>query len=210
MIYQQLREWILSGTLEPGQTVSDVAIAASLGVSRTPVREALLRLEADGLVETHRGQWTRIAPLRLERAPDLYRVVAALDALAAELAAAHISEDELRELTETNDQLRATSEPDALQTLDDRFHAVYRAYSPVIPEIIDQALFEIRRLERADFRDVRAAERSYFEHQAIVEGLRARDGARASAAARANWLNAIPRFAPTHPAPETLPTHRQT
>src|SRR6266849_9018855 len=62
-VYARLRDWILRGPLEPGEIIRDADIAQALGVSRTPVREALLRLEGDGLVETAPARWTRVAPL---------------------------------------------------------------------------------------------------------------------------------------------------
>src|SRR5260221_10660454 len=85
-VYARLREWILRGPLEPGEIIRDADIAQALGVSRTPVREALLRLEGDGLVETAPARWTRVAPLRLDQAANLYELVSVLDSHAAEKA----------------------------------------------------------------------------------------------------------------------------
>ena len=61
--YAQLRDAILDGTLEPGEHLRDAAIADWLGLSRTPIREALARLEEYGLVETSPNRYTRVAPL---------------------------------------------------------------------------------------------------------------------------------------------------
>src|SRR5207248_3505224 len=61
--YEKIRDWIIDGTLRPGELLRDQEIAQSLGVSRTPMREALRRLEDEGFVETALNRWTRVAPL---------------------------------------------------------------------------------------------------------------------------------------------------
>ena len=88
--YEKLRGWIIAGRLCPGETLRDQDIATALGVSRTPVREALRRLEDEGLVETALNRWTRVASLDLEEAAETYAVVEALELLALELAFAHL------------------------------------------------------------------------------------------------------------------------
>jgi DNA-binding GntR family transcriptional regulator len=62
-VYSRLRDWIITGTLEPGEKLRDADLAEQLGVSRTPVREALRRLEDEGLIETKQNAWTRVAPV---------------------------------------------------------------------------------------------------------------------------------------------------
>src|SRR4051795_6717816 len=84
--YAPLRDAIVDGTLAPGERLRDQELCAWLGLSRTPVREALVRLEQDGLVETAPQRFTRVAPLDRRAARDAFPVVAALHALAAELA----------------------------------------------------------------------------------------------------------------------------
>src|SRR3954468_2113782 len=84
--YVTLRDAIVDGTLQPGERLRDQELCTWLGLSRTPVREALGRLERDGLVETAPQRFTRVAPLDRRTARDAFPVVAALHALAAELA----------------------------------------------------------------------------------------------------------------------------
>src|SRR6478609_8709865 len=84
--YAAIRDAIVDGTLQPGERLRDQELQAWLGLSRTPVREALNRLEQDGLVETAPQRFTRVAPLDRRAAKDAFPVVAALHALAAELA----------------------------------------------------------------------------------------------------------------------------
>nr|MDH3161656.1 GntR family transcriptional regulator [Bacillus licheniformis] len=86
--FHQLRRWIVDGTLEPGEKVTDVDLAEALGVSRTPVREALQLLESQGFVEMKPGKETKITLIHPDDALAVYPPLAHLQALAAELAAA--------------------------------------------------------------------------------------------------------------------------
>src|SRR4051794_41826036 len=85
--YAALREAIVDGTLAPGERLRDQELCSWLGLSRTPVREAIGRLEQDGLVETAPQRFTRVAPLDRRAARGAFPVVASLHALAARLAA---------------------------------------------------------------------------------------------------------------------------
>ncbi len=74
-IYEALQGWILGGALQPGEQQRDTDLAARLGVSRTPVREALRMLEDKGLVETASGRWPRVSSVTLREAKKLYPAV---------------------------------------------------------------------------------------------------------------------------------------
>ena len=93
--YLELRNQILLGTLEPGSRIDYVQLSASLDVSITPLREALRRLEADHLVIRNAHRDVVIAPLTQEEASELVTVRQELDLLAARLAAANMTQDEL-------------------------------------------------------------------------------------------------------------------
>lgn len=93
--YLELRNQILLGTLEPGSRIDYVQLSVSLDVSITPLREALRRLEADHLVIRNAHRDVVIAPLTREEASELVTVRQELDLLAARLAAAHMTQDEL-------------------------------------------------------------------------------------------------------------------
>jgi len=93
--YLELRNQILLGTLEPGSRVDYVQLSASLGVSITPLREALRRLEADHLVIRSAHRDVVVAPLTRAEASELVAVRQELDLLAARLAAANMTDDEL-------------------------------------------------------------------------------------------------------------------
>jgi DNA-binding GntR family transcriptional regulator len=108
--YLKLRNQILLGVLEPGGRVDYLQLAASLGVSITPLREALRRLEADHLVIRNAHRDVVVAPLTREEAAELVTVRRELDLLAARLAAAHMTRNELaaaRKLVASRDADRA-------------------------------------------------------------------------------------------------------
>jgi DNA-binding GntR family transcriptional regulator len=84
--YGRLLGWIIEGTLQPGEILRDQDIASAFGVSRTPVREALRRLEDEGFVETSLNRWTRVTPLDSGKSLESYTIIEALELLALELA----------------------------------------------------------------------------------------------------------------------------
>jgi DNA-binding GntR family transcriptional regulator len=109
-VYLEMRNQILYGVLEPGSRVDYVQLSASLGVSITPLREALRRLEADHLVIRNAHRDVVVAPLTREEASELVTVRQELDLLAARLAAAQMTRDELakaRELVASQDEREA-------------------------------------------------------------------------------------------------------
>ncbi len=188
--YEEVRRWILNGVLEPDEVVRDVEIAELLGVSRTPVREALIRLGQEGLVEASASRMTRVAGLPLDRAPHLFQVGASLDALAAELAAPQMTEADLQLMRSLLDSLSQTSSPERLSALDEEFHLVYyrRAGNPVLIELLESIDEQLRRIERHIWGHVRIQEEAHEEHRGLLEALTARDPAAAGEAARVNWL----------------------
>jgi DNA-binding GntR family transcriptional regulator len=109
-VYLEMRNQILYGVLEPGSRVDYVQLTASLGVSITPLREALRRLEADHLVIRNAHRDVVVAPLTHQEASELVAVRRELDLLAARLAAAQMTPDELaraRELVASQDEREA-------------------------------------------------------------------------------------------------------
>src|SRR4051794_6181512 len=102
--YVAIRDAIVNGTLQPGEKLKDQQLQAWLGLSRTPVREALSRLEQDGLVETAPQRFTRVAPLDRRAARDAFPVIAALHALAAELAHPRLVAADVQRMDEANER----------------------------------------------------------------------------------------------------------
>jgi DNA-binding GntR family transcriptional regulator len=190
--YARLRDAILDGTLEPGEQLKDVELAEWLGLSRTPIREAVARLEEYGLVETKPNSYTRVAPLSARDARDAFTVVAALEALAASLGVPRLTEDDLETMRAVNrdfaDALRA-GDVDGALAADDRFHRVLvqAAANREIARSLERLMPKIRRVERARFGSL-AGRRSVEQHKRIIALCAAGEAERAAEAIRENWL----------------------
>ena len=192
-VYDLLLRAIVSGELEPGERVRDQEIAAQLGVSRTPVREALQRLEDEGLVETRRGSLTRIMPLDTPAARDTFPLVAALHAFATRAATPQLTPADIAALRAANDALAAAlSAGDVMGAIaaDDRFHLrfVQSARNSELAPTLDRLTPKIRRLEVAQFGSL-AGRRSVEQHAAIIVAVEQRDAHLAAELVEQNWLS---------------------
>ncbi|MDX6700412.1 MAG: hypothetical protein QOF26_638 [Baekduia sp.] len=190
--YAQLCDAIVSGTLNPGEQLHDSQLCSWLGLSRTPVRDALGRLEDEGLVETAPQRYTRVTPLRLSDARHAFPVLAVLHGLATELAVPRLVDGDLEELTAHNDEfierLRNGRREEAFAA-DERFHAVFvtRADNPHISQAVARLTPSLRRVENLTGVQMPGG-RSIAQHQAIIARADGADAAGAAAAARANWM----------------------
>jgi DNA-binding GntR family transcriptional regulator len=190
--YARLRDAILDGTLEPGEQLKDSELAEWLGLSRTPIREALARLEEYGLVETKPHSFTRVAPLSARDARDAFTVYAALEALAASLGVPRLTGADLETMRAANRALAealGAADVDAAVAADDRFHGVLvqAAANREIARSLERLLPKIRRLEQARFGSL-VGRRSVEQHERIIALCAAGDAERAAEAVRENWL----------------------
>jgi DNA-binding GntR family transcriptional regulator len=131
LVFETLREAIASGRLKPGQRLMELQLAEDLGVSRTPVREAIRQLELEGLVVMVPRKGAYVAELSLRDMAEVFEMRAALDGLAAALAAERITEEEIdfleRCLLEISDAI-ARKDLKACIEADTTFHErLYRA-----------------------------------------------------------------------------------
>ena len=193
-VYATLREWILDGTLGPNEAIRDEELAARLGVSRTPLREALRRLEDEGLVRTAANRWTRVAPVDIPEAERIYPLVWTLEGLAARLAGPRVTAEDLRAMEEANAALRGAlrrRDPVAASAADQRFHAVLirRAEHPELRQVLEWLKAKLRRVEVLYFGGTLVAKASVEEHARVLRALRAGDAAGAAREVEANWQN---------------------
>jgi DNA-binding GntR family transcriptional regulator len=191
-VYSELLGAIVHGVLAPGERIRDVELAATLGVSRTPVREALLRLQDEGLVESVPGSHIRIAPIDVEAVTHAFVVAAGLHGLAARLGAPAATADDLDAMSRANhERTAALQEGDVVEAIaaDERFHQVLvdRAGNPELESLLQRVLPKIRRLDYLHFSDLEP-EASAGDHEAIIAACTARDGSRAGQLVEANFL----------------------
>jgi DNA-binding GntR family transcriptional regulator len=192
-VYSQLLGAIVHGALAPGERVRDSELAERLGVSRTPVREALLRLQDEGLIESVPGSYIRVAPVDAEAVTHAFVVVAAMQGLAARLGAPAATDDDLDAMSRANaERTAALEEGDVVEAIaaDERFHQVLvdRAGNPELELLLSRVLPKIRRLDYLHFSALEPDE-SASDHAAIIAACAARDGARAGQLVEANFLS---------------------
>ena len=129
--YEQLRGWILSGRLKPGEKLDQSLLATQMRVSRTPLRQALLRLSAERLIETEPHRSAIVAPLSLVEIEDLYQSRRVLESMLAEVGTARVSErtvKQMRRILDMQDTAVKSGNPDRFTELDREFHfLLYRA-----------------------------------------------------------------------------------
>lgn len=196
-VLRLLQEWITDGTLQPGEKIVDGELAEAIGVSRTPVREALQMLELQGFVEMKPGKETRVTGLSRRDATHLYPTLAALESLAAEGAAGQITPETLALLKKYNEEFaQAIWDQDRKRALewDERFHRsiVETAANPYISDFTTVLQLHIKRLKFVFFgSSMVPAQVSVTEHREIIEALELRDGARAARGVKQNWLRAM-------------------
>jgi DNA-binding GntR family transcriptional regulator len=190
--YVRLRDAILDGTLEPGEQLKDAEVAEWLGLSRTPIREALARLEEYGLVETAPNRYTRVTPLTASDARDAFTVVAALHSLATLLGVPRVEESELATMRRANEDFAAAlraNDVDRAIAADDRFHdvLVQASANREIARSLERLMPKVRRLERARFGSL-AGRRSVEGHDQIIALCASGEAERAAQAVREQWL----------------------
>lgn len=215
-VYDRIRALIVEGVLQPGARLRDTEIAEALSVSRTPVREAIRRLEDERLVVAEASRWTKVAAFDIGVAAELFPIIWTLERLAVSLAGP-LAEEGVAALRVANDRLKvALSERDPLRAhqTDLEFHRILvsAAGNAELTSILDNLKLRIRRLEVAYFGSG-AAERSVREHEEAIAALRAGDLDRAAAAIERNWRGGLDRVRqrqaeagrPTPPPPPATP-----
>ncbi|HEX7066537.1 MAG TPA: GntR family transcriptional regulator, partial [Bacillales bacterium] len=193
--YDILQDWIMVGKLEPHTKLRDQELSEMLGISRTPIREALLRLEDEGFVVTKPNRWTLVAPMDVEEAENIYSIVWTMECLALEQAIDQITVDDIQELNHLNEMFKQTTEQeDQLASLqaDNEFHnyMINRANNPELAKILQNLKVKIQRIEIHYFRYA-AKDESYLEHGQILEALKNKDLNKAKQLIQANWQNSL-------------------
>jgi DNA-binding GntR family transcriptional regulator len=186
--YRQLLDDIRSGDLTPGARLRETDLAARLGISRTPVREAIRQLEADGLVIHLPRQGATIRTLDYAEVIELYEMRAVLEGTAARLAARSASDVELAELVALNAELAAAVTSQHAQELNRQFHMLLldAARNRFLIKSINALQKTLLILGPTTLTDSTRAADAVSEHAAILRALTARDEATAEAAMRAH------------------------
>jgi DNA-binding GntR family transcriptional regulator len=180
VIFNTLREAIIAGELKPGERLMEVKLAEKMGVSRTPVREAIRKLELEGLVDMFPRKGAHVAELSAKDIMDVLEVRASLDALATALAAERIFDEEIKELKHVLTQFISYSEKDNLQGVikkDVEFHdLIYRASrNERLIQIASNLREQVQRFRVIYLKDFSSSRDIIKEHEAIFEAVSDRD-----------------------------------
>jgi DNA-binding GntR family transcriptional regulator len=186
--YQALRGALLDGAYLPGERIYEGAVAKALGVSRNPVREAVRRLQQDGLLQVRPHYGIYVTTIPPEEVEDVYRIRGALEATAAALAAERMTEQEVVELGAILDEQREAAkvaaalprEPVSVVQADRFHHAIHvGARSPRLLVLLEQIYAQVTHFRNLTLRYPGRAAVSAEGHAQIYEAIRARDAGEA-------------------------------
>lgn len=191
LIYETVKEWIIEGTLLPGETINESELSKYFSVSRTPVHEAVHLLARYDLVDVTPSKGTHVASLDEDSAADIYEALAAVTAEIGRLACRRATEADIHELEVIDDRFKRTaaSDPAKLPEVDSEFHGRIAdiAGNSILKRIFNDLVIHSKRCEYFYFSNADAeSDISWSEHQKIIEALKNRDE---DAAARYSWDN---------------------
>lgn len=198
-VFQKLREDILNGKYKENDELRENTIGRELGVSRTPVREALRQLELEGLVTIIPNRGAYVTGISQKDIWDIYMVRSHLEGLCARLAAEHITEEQLDELEETlmlsEFQMNRESGFNVQQVtaLDGRFHAVlYEASgSRILSHVLTDFHNYVKMARKSSIVSEERARKSIREHRQILRAIRERDAEMAEQLANEHILHVM-------------------
>ncbi|MBR2340418.1 MAG: GntR family transcriptional regulator [Clostridia bacterium] len=179
VVFDRIEEDILNGTFARGDIISELKLSAMLGVSRTPIREALTRLRQEGLVEES-GKGSKVIGITKKDISDIYDVRIRLEGLASAICAKTVTGEQLSRLAETLDLQEYYTEKgasDRIKNLDSEFHHLIYSYadSRIIENLLTDLHRKVQRFRRVSVESADRARAAVAEHREILGALRAHD-----------------------------------
>ncbi|WP_311044596.1 GntR family transcriptional regulator [Rhizobium sp. NLR17b] len=188
-VYERIREAIVSLWFKPGEAIVEKAIAEQLGLSRTPVREAVMRLSDEGLIDIFRHSGTFVAPIRMQDVVEGQMVRVALELAAIERAVERYTPefaDIFGQILQRQGECAKWNDYEGFHVLDEEFHRTISLCSGTLRtwRIIVSAKAQVDRVRRLGLRAPGQFEQILNEHTAIADGIRRGDAALAKSALR--------------------------
>ena len=198
-VFNTLLKWIMDGVLRPGEKILDKDLAKRLGVSRTPVREALRRLEDKEPIESSANRWTRVAEVSIEEPEKIYPIIWTLEELAVSQAIELLTTDDFKRMADINRTLKQAiqdGDPVMASWADVEFHRVYieKSGNCHLAGILHELKIKFRRVEVTYFSGSVYVKDSLVEHELILDALKSRDLEKTQALIRKNWQNSLKRL----------------
>lgn len=195
-VFHKIREDILAGKYLPNDELREKAIADELGVSRTPVREAIRQLELEGLVTIIPNKGALVVGISKKDIQDIYEIRSKLEGLCARWATRNMTAEQLDELDEniylSEFHIQKQHFEQVLE-LDNRFHEnLYRASnSKMLDHVLSDFHHYVERVRKITLSKPKRAEKSIEEHKKILEAIRNRDEQKAEQLANEHIMNTI-------------------
>lgn len=182
VVFNTLREAILRGDLKPGERLMELQLADKLGVSRTPIREAIRMLQQEGLAVTIPRRGAEVAAITEKDMEDALQIRQALEILAVQLASEKIDDSQIGELEEKVQKFEAALESEDIKCIaqaDVDFHDfIYAAAdNPKLLSMLNNLREQVYRYRVEYLKDKRNYPRLIEEHQQILDGFKRRDKA---------------------------------
>ena len=180
VVFNTLREAILKGDLKPGERLMELQLASKLGVSRTPIREAIRMLEQEGLAVTTPRKGAEVAKMTLKDMEDVLEIRDALDELAVRIACQKISDEQLRQLEDMKELFEKSTQTGNVKKIaeaDVTFHdVIYEATgNPKLVTLLNNLREQVYRYRVEYIKDPKNYPTLIAEHEAILESLKNRD-----------------------------------
>jgi DNA-binding GntR family transcriptional regulator len=194
-VYERIVSRIRSGEFLPGDAVTEAALSRSLQVSRTPVREALLRLQAEGVLQSALARGFTIRPLIRREAADLYPIVAVLEGLAAR-SISSLRAGTTEKLRATAAELGGCHDPARRRRLDTTFHAtiVATAGNRHLTDLTEQLRTSLSRYELAYMREIPDRHLADRQHEQVLAAMISGEFDRAADLLAAHWHDGMHRI----------------
>ena len=182
VVYNTLREAILKGELKPGERLMELQLASKLGVSRTPIREAIRMLELEGLAVTIPRKGAEVAKMTVKDMEDVLEVREALDELAAKIACNKITEEQLQTLSKVKDAFEESTKTTDIKQIamyDEKFHdVIYESTGNVrLVNLLNNLREQIYRYRVEYLKNVEVYPRLIEEHETILGATGSQSGA---------------------------------
>lgn len=195
-VYDILTEQIVSGVLEPGARITEEQFAAELGVSRTPVREAMRRLAQDELVELMPRKGIRVKQLSRQDATELYEIRAILEGLAASRAAGKLSERDIKSLETLASKAEAglaVDDPEPAFEFDAQLHRLIleRSGNRRLQKMLSNLNNLVSFFRREVGQEFERAKQAVEEHEKVLAALKRKDAAAAAEEMRSHVSKAL-------------------
>ena len=186
IVFKTLREAIITGDLQPGERLMEIKLANELGVSRTPVREAIRKLELEGLVIMTARKGAEVAPINEKDLKEVLEIRKSLESLACELSCRNVKDSDIRKLRSINQEIARGVDNEDIELItkkDVEFHEIINTLTDNqrLIQMLHQLKEHIFRYRFEYIKEMKNKQTIVDEHNRIIDAIASKDPKRASA-----------------------------